>query len=476
MATSNSVFRTRSLDSLLAETKGKKALKKVLGPFELMMLGIGAIVGTGIFVLTGVAAANYSGPALILSFVFSGITCSFAALCYSELAAMIPVAGSAYTFGYVGLGEIWAWMIGWDLLMEYMVAVSAVAVGWSGYIVALLESGGIKLPAALINPPGLNGGMINLPSVLILFVIMLFLFRGVSESAKLNDILVLIKIGVVALFIILGVGHIKPVNYHPFFPYGVGGVFKGAAVIFFAYIGFDAVSTAAEEVKNPQKDLPIGIIGSLLVCTVLYIIVSAVLTGILPYYVYKDTAAPVAFALQQIGISWGSALVSVGAVCGLTSVLLVMSYGSTRILFSLSRDGLLPQVFSSVHPKYGTPVKSTALVAIIVMLLSGFIPLGELATLTNIGTLFAFIIVSASVIVLRKRQPGYHRPFKCPWVPFVPIVSIIFCAYLIWNLPHLTKMVFLLWLCIGLVIYFCYSRSHSVMNNEDKAASPTDGK
>ncbi|MFC0906537.1 amino acid permease [Clostridium sp. MT-14] len=476
MATNNSVFRTRDLNALLAETRGKKALKKVLGPFELMMLGIGAIVGTGIFVLTGVAAANYSGPALILSFIFSGITCSFAALCYSELAAMIPVAGSAYTFGYVGLGEIWAWMIGWDLLMEYMVAVSAVAVGWSGYIVALFESGGIELPAALVNPPGLNGGMVNLPCILILFVIMLFLFRGVSQSAKLNDVLVIIKISVVILFIILGVGHIKPANWHPFFPYGVSGVFKGAAVIFFAYIGFDAVSTAAEEVKNPQKDLPIGIIGSLLVCTVLYIIVSAVLTGVLPYYVYKTTAAPVAFALQQIGISWGSALVSVGAVCGLTSVLLVMSYGSTRILFSLSRDGLLPETFSSVHPKYGTPVKSTVIVGIIVMLLSGFVPLGELATLTNIGTLFAFIIVSASVIVLRKRRPEYERPFKCPWVPFVPIVSILFCAYLIINLPNFTKMVFVIWLCIGLAIYFSYSRSHSVMNKEESVASPTDGK
>lgn len=347
MAANNSVFRTRDLNKLLAETRGKKALKKVLGPLELMMLGIGAIVGTGIFVLTGTAAANYAGPALILSFIFSGVTCCFAALCYSELAAMIPVAGSAYTFGYVGLGEIWAWMIGWDLLMEYMVAVSAVAVGWSGYIVALIESAGGKLPAAIINPPGLKGGMINLPCILILFVILLFLIRGMTQTAKLNDILVVIKLSVVILFIVVGAAHIKPVNWHPFFPYGVSGVFKGAAIVFFAYIGFDAVSSAAEEVKNPQKDLPIGIIGSLLVCTVLYIFVAAVLTGVLPYYTYKNTAAPVAFALQKIGITWGSAAVSVGAICGLTSVLLVMSYGSTRILFSLSRDGLLPQAFQT---------------------------------------------------------------------------------------------------------------------------------
>lgn len=468
MASNNSIFRTRSIESMLAQTQGKKALKKVLGAFELMMLGIGAIVGTGIFVLTGVAAADHAGPALILSFVFSGITCSFAALCYSELAAMIPVAGSAYTFGYVGLGEIWAWMIGWDLLMEYMVAVSAVAVGWSGYIVALIEASGVKLPATLINPPGQNGGLINLPAVLILLLITIFLLKGVSESAKLNNILVIVKIGVVILFIVLGAGHIKPANWHPFFPYGVGGVFKGAAVIFFAYIGFDAVSTAAEEVKNPQRDLPIGIVGSLLICTVLYIIVSAVLTGVLPYYEYKGSAAPVALALQKIGISWGSALVSVGAVAGLTSVLLVMTYGSTRILFSLSRDGLIPQVFSEVHPKFGTPVKSTVLVGIIVMILSGFIPLGELATLTNIGTLFAFIIVSASVIVLRKKRPDVVRPFSCPGVPVTPAISMVFCGYLIWNLPNFTKMVFIIWLCIGFVIYFSYGKSHSIMNFEDQ--------
>ena len=373
------------------------------------MLGIGAIIGTGIFVLTGVAAADYAGPALILSFVVSGITCTFAALCYAELAAMIPIAGSAYTYGYVGLGEIWAWIIGWDLILEYVVAVAAVAVGWSGYIVSLLGSGGITIPAALCNPPGQSGGIVNLPAIIILAIVTAFLVRGVSESAKLNNILVIIKLAVVILFIVVAIGHVKPANWNPFFPYGVSGVFKGAAIIFFAYVGFDAVATAAEEVKNPQKDLPIGIVASLIVCTVLYIVVSAILTGVLPYTAYKNNAAPVAFALQQIGISWGSALVAVGAVCGITSVLLVMTFGATRILFSLSRDGLLPQVFSDVHPRLGTPIKSTVLIGCLTMVLSGFLQIGRLAEMTNIGTLTAFAIVSISVIVLRNRRPDIRE-------------------------------------------------------------------
>ena len=465
MAGNKSIFRTKSIEAMLAQSTGKgKGLKKVLGAFELTMLGIGAIIGTGIFVLTGVAAADYAGPALILSFVFSGIACTFAALCYAELAAMIPVAGSAYTFGYVGLGEIWAWIIGWDLVLEYLVAVAAVAVGWSGYIVSLLKSGGIIVPPALSNAPGQNGGIINLPAVLILLVIALLLVKGVSESAKLNNVLVIIKLAVVIVFIVLGVGHVQPANWNPFFPYGVSGVFKGAAIIFFAYIGFDAVSTAAEEVKNPQRDLPIGIIGSLLVCTVLYIIVSAILTGMVPYSQYHNNAAPVAFALSQVGINWGSALVSVGAVCGISSVLLVMTYGSTRILFSLSRDGLLPEVFASIHPKFGTPIKSTVLVAVVTMTLSGFVQIGRLAEMTNIGTLAAFCVVAASVIVLRKKRPEVTRPFSCPWVPVVPIIAILFCLYLITQLPTFTKMVFLVWIGIGFIIYFAYGKKNSTMN------------
>lgn len=468
MASNKSIFRTKSIEGLLAQTASKgKGLKKVLGAFELTMLGIGAIIGTGIFVLTGVAAADYAGPALVLSFVFSGIACTFAALCYAELAAMIPVAGSAYTFGYVGLGEIWAWIIGWDLVLEYVVAVAAVAVGWSGYIVQLLSAAGITVPPALCNPPGQNGGIVNLPSIIVLFVITLFLVRGVSESAKLNNILVVIKLGVVIVFIALGVGHINVANWNPFFPYGVSGVFKGAAIIFFAYIGFDAVATAAEEVKNPQKDLPIGIVGSLLVCTLLYIIVSAILTGMVPYMEYHNNAAPVAYALAKVGINWGSALVSVGAVCGISSVLLVMTFASTRLLFSLSRDGLLPTMFASVHPRFGTPIKSTILVSILTMTLSGFVQIGRLAEMTNIGTLAAFCVVSASVIVLRKKMPDYKRPFKVPGAPVTPIIAIVFCLYLIWNLPHFTKVVFVIWIGIGFIIYYAYGKSHSMMNFEE---------
>jgi APA family basic amino acid/polyamine antiporter len=468
MASNNkSIFRTKSIETMLAQTKGK-GLKKVLGPFELTMLGIGAIIGTGIFVLTGVAAADYAGPALVLSFVFSGIACTFAALCYAELAAMIPVAGSAYTFGYVGLGEIWAWIIGWDLILEYVVAVAAVAVGWSGYIVTLLEASGIHIPAAFTNPPGQNGGIINLPAVVVLLVIMLLLVKGVSESAKLNNILVIIKLVCIILFIVIAAGHVKPANWNPFFAYGVSGVFKGAAIIFFAYIGFDAVSTAAEEVKNPQRDLPIGIVASLAVSTLLYIIVSGILTGVIPYQSYHNNAAPVAFALQKIGINWGSALVSVGAVCGISSVLLVMTFGSTRVLFSLSRDGLLPKIFAEVHPKFGTPIKSTILVGVVTILLSGFLQIGRLAEMTNIGTLAAFCVVALSVIVLRVKRPDIERPFKCPGSPVTPIISIVFCSYLIYQLPNFTKMVFVIWLLIGFVIYFGYGRKHSSMNFEDE--------
>ena len=469
MASNKSIFRTKSLEAMLAQTKGK-GLKKVLGAFELTMLGIGAIIGTGIFVLTGVAAADYAGPALMLSFIFCGITCAFVALCYAELAAMIPVAGSAYTFGYVGLGEIWAWIIGWDLILEYVVAVAAVAVGWSGYIVSLLRAGGLNIPDAFCNAPGQKGGIINLPAVLILFVIMALLIKGVSESAKLNNILVVIKLAVVILFIVVGVGHVQPANWNPFFPFGVNGVFKGAAIIFFAYLGFDAVTTAAEEVKNPQRDLPIGIIASLAICTVLYIVVSGILTGMVPYAQFHGNAAPVAYALSSVGIGWGSALVSVGAVAGISSVLLVMTFGATRILFSLSRDGLLPQVFSDVHPKFGTPVKSTILIGVLTMVLSGFLQIGKLAEMTNIGTLSAFAIVSISVVVLRKKRPDIKREFKCPGVPYTPFISVAFCIFLIFKLPNFTKMVFLIWLLIGFVVYFAYGRSHSVMNREKKAS------
>ena len=467
----NDLLRKKSIDQLLAQSRGEgkgPALKKVLGAFELTMLGIGAIIGTGIFVLTGLAAANYSGPALIISFIISGAACAFAGLCYAEFAAMVPVAGSAYTYGYAALGEIWAWIIGWDLILEYAVAISAVAIGWSGYMVSLLESAGVHLPKELINAPGVLGGMINLPAMLIIAAITALLVKGVSESAKFNNIIVAIKLLVILLFICIGVFHVQPANWTPFMPYGWSGVFKGAAIIFFAYIGFDAVSTAAEEVKNPQRDLPIGIITSLIVCTILYVVVSAILTGMVPYLEFKDTAAPVAFALQKIGVNWGSALVSVGAVCGITSVLLVMMFGQTRVFFAMSRDGLLPKVFGEVHPKFGTPVKSTLLVGVVTAITAGFTPIGIVAELTNIGTLAAFIIVSISIIILRKTRPDIKRSFKVPFSPIVPGLAVVFCFFLITQLPMITIIRFIVWLALGVIVYFVYSRHNSVLNTDKK--------
>lgn len=466
---SSDIFRTKTIDELIAGTHRGNDLKKVLGAFELTMLGIGAIIGTGIFVLTGIAAANYSGPALIISFIISGLACAFAGLAYAELAAMVPVAGSAYTYGYAALGEIWAWIIGWDLILEYTVAVSAVAIGWSGYMVSLLAGAGINIPATLINPPGVSGGIVNLPAILIIAAITFLLVIGVKESARFNNIIVIIKLAVVLLFIAIGVFHIHPANWSPFMPYGWSGVFKGAAIVIFAYLGFDAVSTAAEEVKNPQRDLPIGILASLGICTFLYIVVSAILTGMVPYLQFKETSAPVAFALQQVGVNWGSALVSVGAICGITSVLLVMTFGQTRIFFAMSRDGLLPKVFGEVNPKFGTPVKSTLLVGTVCAILAGFTPIGVVAELCNIGTLAAFCIVAAAVIYLRKTQPNQKRSFRCPWVPVIPILAILFNFYLIWVLPAITQYRFMIWLVLGLVIYFLYGRKHSTMNNKEVA-------
>ena len=446
----SNVFRKMPVENLISHGQEGKGLKKVLGAFELTMLGIGAIIGTGIFVLTGVAAADYAGPALVLSFIISGMACAFAALCYAELSAMIPISGSAYTFGYVGLGEIWGWIIGWDLILEYCVAVAAVSIGWSGYMVNILNLVGIHLPA-----------------ILILSLIAGLLLLGAKESVKLNNILVIIKISVVLLFIVLGFSHVEPANWHPFMPYGWSGVFSGAAIVFFAYIGFDAISTAAEEVKNPQKDLPKGIIGSLLICTVLYIVVSAILTGMVPYLEFKDNAAPVAYALAKVGISWGSALVSVGAICGITSVILVMMYGSTRLFYALSRDGLIPKVFSQVSQKRGTPNKSIVLVFVATALVAGFLPIGKVAELTNMGTLAAFVVVSLSVILLRKSRPDLNRPFKVPFVPVVPILAVGFCLFLIFQLPTFTKIAFLIWITIGFVVYAFYGYKHSGLNKTE---------
>jgi basic amino acid/polyamine antiporter, APA family len=457
------IFRTKSINEFISETQKEGGMERVLGTFGLTMLGIGCIIGTGIFVLTGVAAADYSGPALVISFIIAAIACACAALCYSEFAAMVPVAGSAYTYGYIALGEFWAWVIGWDLILEYAFAIGAVAIGWSGYFANIMSNLGFALPVALVKAP-YEGGIINLPAMAIIALVTWINIRGVRQSSAVNNVIVAIKLVVVLLFIALGFGHVNPANWEPFMPYGWSGVFSGASVIFFAYIGFDAVSTAAEEVKNPQKDLPRGIILSLVICTILYIIVSGILTGMVPYLDFKGQAAPVAFALQQVGYHWGAAVVSVGAICGLTSVLLVMLFGQSRILFVMSRDGLLPGVFGHIHQKYKTPARSSLIIGVITAIVAGFLPIGVVAELTNIGTLCAFMIVAAAIIVLRKKAPDRPRAFKCPFVPLVPILAIVFCGILIWMLPEVTQIRFIIWLVLGMFIYFGYSYNHSIIS------------
>jgi APA family basic amino acid/polyamine antiporter len=436
-------------------------LKRALGALDLTALGIGAIIGAGIFVLTGVAAAKLAGPAVTLSFVVSGFACAMAALCYAEFASMIPVAGSAYSYSYATMGELVGWIIGWDLILEYAVGAAAVAVGWSGYLRVILDGVGIHLPVAFTNAPGsAPGAIINLPALLIVLVITGILVVGISESARINSIIVAIKLAAVAIVILVGVFFVRPSNWTPFVPFGWHGIMKGAAVIFFAYIGFDAVSTAAEEVVEPQRNLPLGIIGSLLVCTVLYILVAAVVTGMTRYKLI-DVNAPLASAFVNQGLNFVSAIISLGAVAGLTSVLLVLLLGQSRVFFAISRDGLLPPAFSRVHPRFRTPYIPTIITGIAVGLTSAFLPIQEIAELTNIGTLFAFVLVCIGVWILRHADPERKRPFATPMVPLVPILGVVFCVYLMASLPALTWMRFFVWLAAGLVIYFTYGRWHS---------------
>ncbi|WP_434756519.1 amino acid permease [Paenibacillus amylolyticus] len=455
------LFRKKPIAS---EANESGALKRALGAFDLTTLGVGAIIGTGIFVLTGVAAAKYAGPGLVLSFLLAGTICAFAALCYSEFASTIPASGSAYTYSYTAFGEVIAWILGWDLILEYGFASAAVASGWSGYFQTLLSGFGLELPHALtsaFNPE--KGTYFDITAAVITLIITFLLTRGVKEAARANGIMVAIKIIVVLIFIGVGVFYVQPANWHPFLPFGFSGVTAGAATVFFAYIGFDAVSTAAEEVKRPQRDLPIGIIASLAVCTVLYIVVSLILTGIVPYNML-NVSDPVAFAFEFVqlnGLSW---IVSLGAITGITTVLLVMMYGQTRLLYSMSRDGLLSPVFSKVSGKSQTPAIGSWVAGAIVALFSGFISLGHLAELTNIGTLFAFAVVSLGIIVLRKNNPDLKRGFRVPLVPLIPILSALGCFYLMTRLAALTWITFFGWLIIGLVIYFVYGRNHSHLN------------
>lgn len=464
MLSINRLLRKKPIEQLLDETQGTAGLKKTLGALDLTMIGIGAIIGTGIFVLTGVAAANYAGPGLVLSFILSGIACAFAALVYAEFSSSVPVAGSAYTYSYISLGEFMAWIIGWDLILEYLLAASTVAIGWSGYFQMLINGFGIYIPSWTATSLGsAPGALFNLPAVAIALLITLLLSLGVKEAARFNSIIVFVKLAVVILFIVLAAWYVKPANWTPFLPFGFKGVMAGAAIVFFAYIGFDAVSTAAEEVINPKRDMPIGIIVSLVICTLLYIIVSFILTGVVPYKLL-DVAAPVAFALRYIHQDWAAGIISLGAMGGITTVLLVMLYGQTRVFFAMSRDGLLPKVFSHVHPKYKTPFLSTWITGIIVAVIAGITPINTVAELVNIGTLSAFVFVSIGVIILRKTQPNLHRSFRVPWVPLIPLLSALFCFILMIQLPLLTWIRFFVWLVIGLIIYFCYGIRHSALN------------
>jgi len=461
-----SLFRTKNIDHMLARSRGEGALRKELGPLDLVLMGIGAIVGTGIFVLTGTGALT-AGPALTLSFVIAAFACGFAALCYAEFASAVPVAGSIYTYSYATMGELVAWMIGWDLLLEYGLATSAVSVGWSGYFQSLIGGFGLHLPVALSAAPGAIPGVdtiINLPALLIMLSLTAMLSWGVRESARLNAVMVAIKIAVVLLFIVVGIGHVKTANWTPYMPFGMNGVMSAAALVFFAFIGFDAVTSAAEEVKNPERDLPIGIIGSLLVCTVLYVIVAAIMTGIVPFAQFAGVDHPVSLALQVAKENWVAGFVDLGAILGMMTVILVMTYGQTRVIFAMSRDGLLPARLSHVSPRFGTPFFATWVVGIVFGLIAAVVPLNVLAELINIGTLAAFCLVSVAVVVLRRTRPELPRAFRCPWVPVVPGLAVIFCVALMTFLSKTTWIAFGIWLVLGLAIYFGYARSRSLLH------------
>jgi APA family basic amino acid/polyamine antiporter len=474
----SNLLKTKSIEQLVGDAEhGNKALKRTLTGLDLTLLGIGAIIGTGIFVLTGTAAANQAGPAIVLAYVAAGLACGFAALCYAEFSSMIPISGSAYTYAYATLGEIFAWMIGWDLILEYAVGSMTVAVGWSGYFQRILAGFGVHLPAWMSAAPatGVEGALLNLPAMIIVLVITALLVVGVRESARFNAAMVAVKLAAILFFIVVGAGYVEPQNWQPFMPYGVQGIAAAAAVVFFAYIGFDAVSTTAEEAKNPQRDLPIGIIASLVICTVLYLAVAAVLTGIIPVVQYKADAqflnAPVGYALAVINQDWAAGLVSAGAVAGITSVLLVMLMSQPRIFFAMSRDQLLPAGVSKVHPRFRTPYITTMITGVVVAIVAGFTPIQVLGEMTSIGTLFAFVVVCAAVLILRARRPDHPRPFKVPFGSLFPILGIISCLYLMVNLTVMTWVRFLVWLDFGMIIYWFYGRTHSPLVNRAEAAA-----
>ena len=481
------LFAKKSVSELHDEAEGH-VLKRALGPWNLIALGIGAIIGAGLFSLTGLAAAQNAGPAVALSMVVAATGCLFAGLCYSEFATMIPVAGSAYTYAYTTMGEWLAWIIGWDLVLEYAVGAATVSISWSGYVVSLLNEFGIHLPPQLVSSPfealtlpdgSQIQGVINLPAVFIVTMISLLLMVGIKESARTNAIIVVVKLSVVLVFIALGWMYINYSNYQPFIPpnegsfgkFGFSGIMAGAGTIFFAYIGFDAVSTAAQEAKNPQKNMPIGIIGSLAICTVLYVLFSVVLTGIVSYK-ELNVAAPVAVAIDRTPYPWLRTAVKLGIIAGFTSVILVMLLGQSRVFYSMSRDRLVPKVFSDVHPRFATPWRSNLLFGLFVAALAAFLPLQVVGHMTSIGTLFAFVIVSGGILIMRRTQPDVHRPFRTPLVPLVPILGIIANAAMMYSLgpDNWTRLV--IWLVIGQIIFFGYSRRHSALRaREGKAGA-----
>jgi basic amino acid/polyamine antiporter, APA family len=513
------LLATKPLDQLLAESRseGSQELVRALGPYNLISLGIGAVIGAGIFVFTGTAAAQFAGPAITLSFLIAGIGCAFAGLCYAEFAAMIPIAGSAYTYGYATLGEIFAWIIGWDLVLEYAFSSATVASGWSGTIVSLLQDFGVNLPPQIIGTPGselvffqgrwtppatilpaINAagisldslphatGVFNLPAFISILIVTTILVVGVKESARFNTAAVFIKVATIIIFIAVAGGYLWnhpevirnnwrefiPDNKGEFGAFGWSGIARGASVIFFAYIGFDAVTTAAQEARNPQRDMPIGLLGALAICTILFLVVAAMLTGLM-HYSQLNVAAPVALAIDATGVRWGSLMVKFGSLAGLSTVMLVTLLGQSRIFYSMSRDGLLPPWVSAIHPRFRTPWISSIVVGLLVATFSGLFPISVLGQLVSIGTLLAFIIVCAGVLILRTKRPDIHRPFKAPWVPFTPLMGILISLLLMASLPLDTWLRLLVWLLIGFAIYFGYSRKHSLLQAGEKSPAIT---
>ena len=468
----------KDISQLQSDAAHSTDLKRTLGPMNLINLGIGAIIGAGLFSLTGIAAAEHAGPAVSISFILAAVGCAFAGLCYAEFAAMIPVAGSAYTYAYATMGEMFAWIIGWDLVLEYAVGASTVAVSWSAYLAKFLAYFGVQLPTALSmsywqTPPGsTEHGLVNLPAMVIVFAVSYLLVRGIQESARANAFIVALKVAVVIIFIGLGFSYINADNYTPFIPentgsfghFGWSGILKAAGMVFFAFIGFDAVSTAAQEAKNPQKDMPIGILGSLVICTILYVLFSFVMTGVANYTEFAGAAAPVAVAIEKMGISWLGPAINLAIIAGYSSVILVMLLGQSRVFYTMSKDGLLPKLFSDTHPKFKTPWKSNILFAFVVSLFAGFAPIALVGEMTSVGTLFAFVVVCGAVLVLRYKEPNRERPFKTPLVPLVPILGIVACGALLVSLcvsdwMHAARL--FVWLGIGQIIYYVYSTKHS---------------